>query len=610
VSVAVTPAPAGRRQRVAERLRAHRPRHGLRPPALVLLVVAAVLPLSAVALRILALSGSAGPAATAIGAWLNDHLTLLWVPAVDRDTVLHIVMLPLAALLVALTRLSLGVRVLGFRAILIAIGMQEIGALPSLLLIAIIAVTVVLVRPFMRASGMPLYARVATILTIVAATMVTGLLFGARVESSTLTSFAFFPVVILAMLAESIADTVARESTAMAAWRTGATILLAMAIAALASVPALRELTLACPELIVTQLALAVLVSEFMDWRLLEDFRPGAASDGAEEGLSVAVVRNRWNKAVLAHDGSEPPRRYRLDSVQPLVDALRGAGHRVAVIEADARLYQRLRSFFGDTAPDRALVINCAGGVQGTGRLCQVPAYCEMIGVPYTGPDPLAMASLSDRLQLFALLESHGLSVPAVVDVTDAARDQGTPLLVHHRFQGDREPLRAATKPALDRARKQVLADGDTPLCTREPAGRRLRAIVLAGEHTAAAPRVLPLLERRSRRGGHRPAEGLAPAQRDAAENAAARAFAILRCRDFARVDLAVTEEGVATIESVRAVDLFTPGGALASAAAAAGIDYATLVQFLLRPRGANPEPFTLPALSARRPETIARGLS
>ena len=163
---------------------------------------------------------------------------------------------------------------------------------------------------------------------------------------------------------------------------------------------------------------------------------------------------------------------------------------------------------------------------------------------------------------------------------------------------------------ALDRALKQVRADGDTPLCTREPGGHRLRAIVLAGEQTAAAPRVLPLLERRSRRGGHRQAEGLAPAQRDAAANAAARAFAILRCRDFARVDLAVTGDGVATIEAVRAVDLFTPRGALAIAAAAAGIDYPTLVQFLLRPRGVTPEPFTLPARSARRPETIARGLS
>jgi D-alanine-D-alanine ligase-like ATP-grasp enzyme len=605
MSVSVAPAHTGHRQWFAGR-----PRNGLQPLALVVLVAAAVLPLSAVALRILALSGAAGPAVTALGAWLNDHLTLHWVPAVDRETVLHIVLLPLAALLVALTRLSLGVRVLGFRAILIAIGMQEIGVLPSLLLIAIIALTVVLVRPFMRASGMPLYARVATILAIVAATMVTGLLFGAYVDSSMLTSFAFFPVVILAMLAESIADTVARESTAMAAWRTGATILLAMAIAALASVPALRELTLACPELIVTQLALAVLVSEFMDWRLLEDFRPGAAGVQPEEGLSVAVVRNRWNKAVLAHDGSEPPRRYRLGSVQPLVDALRSAGHRVTVIEADARLYQRLRSFFGTRTRDRALVINCAGGLQGMGRLCQVPAYCEMIGVPYSGPDPLAMASLSDRLQLFALLERHGLSTPAVVDMTGADKYQLAPLVVHHRFQGDREPLYAATEAALERARKQVLADGDTPLFTRQPGGRRLRAVVLAGERTAVAPRVLPLLERRSRRGGHRPAEGLAPLQREAAEDAAARAFAILRCRDFARVDLAVSEEGEVTIEAVRAVDLFTPRGALAVAAAAAGIEYATLVQFLLRPRGANPQPIPTAALSALQPEKSAGGLS
>jgi hypothetical protein len=532
------------------------------------------------------------------------------VPAVDRDTVLHIVMLPLAALLVALTRLSLGVRVLGFRAILIAIGMQEIGVLPSLLLIAIIALTVVLVRPFMRASGMPLYARVATILTIVAATMVAGLLFGAYVDSSMLTSFAFFPVVILAMLAESIADTVARESTAMAAWRTGATILLAVAIAALASVPALRELTLACPELIVTQLALTVLVSEFMDWRLLEDFRPGAAAGEVEEGLSVAVVRNRWNKAVLAHGGSEPPRRYRLDSVQPLVDALRAGGHRVAVLEADARLYGRLRNFLGAAFPGRAMVINCAGGLQGAGRLCQVPAYCEMIGVPYSGPDPLAMASLSDRLQLFALLERHGLSVPTVVDATAARHYHGVPLLVHHRFQGDREPLHAATMAALKRACQQVIADGDTPLCTRPPGGRRLRAVVLAGAPAGAAPRVLPLLERRSRRGGHRPAEALAPLPRGAAEAAAARAFSVLRCRDFARVDLAVTEDGEVTIEAVRAVDLFTPRGALAVAAAAAGIDYAMLVQFLLRPRGNHPQAMTNPTLAASPSETSARGVS
>ena len=204
------------------------------------------------------------------------------------------VQLPLAALLVAITRLSLGIRVLGFRAILIAIGMREVGILPSLLLIAIIAGSVLLVRPLMRRSGMPLYARVSSILSIVAATMVAGLLLGSAFDSAILSSFAFFPVIILAMLAESIADTVSRESTAMAAWRTAATILLALLIALISAWPPLGQLALACPELIVTQLVLIILVSEFMDWRLLEDFRPGQAHKEPPE---------RW----LAYRGGPQP---------------------------------------------------------------------------------------------------------------------------------------------------------------------------------------------------------------------------------------------------------------------------------------------------------------
>ena len=426
--------------------------------------------------------------------WLNQHFSLLWIAAEDRTSVLHVVQLPLAALLVAVTRLSLGIRVLGFRAILIAIGMREVGILPSLLLIAIIAGSVLLVRPLMRRSGMPLYARVSSILSIVAATMVAGLLLGSAFDSAILSSFAFFPVIILAMLAESIADTVSRESTAMAAWRTGATILLALLIALISAWPPLGQLALACPELIVTQLVLIILVSEFMDWRLLEDFRPGQANKEARsDGLHIAVVRNRWSNSVLRHTEGHAPKRYRMRSIQALVDALRAGGHTVAVMEADARLFNRLRDFIPRDAlgaTSRALVINCAGGVQGTGRLCQVPNLCEMIGVPYTGPDPLAMAVISDHQLLAQTLSAHEYSHAGVSGEPDQPesqyRDEGD-LLVLHRFQSDRERIPARDTATLRRAVKRIRAAGDQALIARAPAGRTLRVIVIRGDDANAA---------------------------------------------------------------------------------------------------------------------------
>jgi D-alanine-D-alanine ligase len=560
---------------LAERLRNHQGRRAIPTAYLVLLTVLGAIPLLLLSLRVLDLSGSMP---NAIGSWLGENVSLLWVGREDRTAVLHVVQLPLAALMVALTRLSLGIRVLGFRAILIAIGIREVGLLPSLVLIAVIAISVVLIRPFMRRSGMPLYARVASILALVAATMVAGLLFGSAFDSAILASFAFFPVVILAMLAESIADTVARESPAVAAWRTGTTLLLALTIAAVCSWQPLREFTLACPELILTQLLLVVLVSEFLDFRLLEDYRPTAAIGDEHDAMHIAIVRNRWNNNVLRHTMLSAPQRYRLRSVQAIADSLRDAGHIVAVLEADARLFTRLRDFFPRHAlgsPGRALVINCAGGVQGRGRLAQVPSLCEMIGAPCTGPDALAMAAISDRLLLRSALADHGIATPVYrpLDHRPPGREEDGPWLVAWRFQSDREPLHAANTAAIERCRERIVAAGDEPLLAAEPEGRRLRIYVLADRNDREAPRVLPALERGKGGSGLKPA-ALTPEERHTVVAAARSTFRALRCRDFARLDAWLDADGKVGILQLRPIEILTPRGAAAKAARAAGLDF------------------------------------
>lgn len=576
---------SGLRQRIGE----HRPRNSIPPAVLHALVILGLLPLVLVSLRVLALPGGSS-GLLALGDWLNRNLGLLWIPPADRDVVLYIVQLPLAALLVALTRLSLGIRVLGFRAILIAIGFQEIGILPSLLLIAVVALSVVVVRPWMRNAGMPLFARVATILCLVAATMVGGLLLGEALGSSILWSFAFFPVIILAMLAESIADTVARENTRMAAWRTGATIVLALIIAGLSQITLLRELMLACPELILTQLVLVALVAELLDWRLFEGIGKHETAAAIAPGVKlppIAVVRNRWNAGVLRHSGTAAPADFRQRSVQPLVDALRARGHSVKVFEGDGRLLEQLRTLVPreqQSAAVPALVINCAGGVQGRGRLCQVPALCEMLGVPYTGPDPLAMATLADRALLLQTLAAHGLPTPELYTLDrlpGGAQAEGAQYTVRARFDAEYPPQRCSGEAALKRAMAKMQARFGEVLIECEGPGHALRVVVQ--QEASGEARALPALSWHSGSRRYRPAQLPDARTRDQISELAVRAFRALRLRDLARVDLRLRNDGSLCITAVRGVDLFSPRGAAASAAAAAGMRYDELLDQLMR---------------------------
>ncbi len=59
------------------------------------------------------------------------------------------------------------------------------------------------------------------------------------------------------------------------------------------------------------------------------------------------------------------------------------------------------------------LVFNFA---EGTGvsrsREARVPAVCEMLGIPYSGSDPLALAVALDKDMTRRVVESHGLTVP------------------------------------------------------------------------------------------------------------------------------------------------------------------------------------------------------
>ena len=88
---------------------------------------------------------------------------------------------------------------------------------PSLILIAIAVATVVVMRPWLRRARLPYHARIAVILCVVSSTMVGSLLMGPWMNP-TRCGASLFPVIVLGMLAEGIANTLDRDNAVTASW--------------------------------------------------------------------------------------------------------------------------------------------------------------------------------------------------------------------------------------------------------------------------------------------------------------------------------------------------------------------------------------------------------
>src|SRR3954453_16844601 len=115
-------------------------------------------------------------------------------------------------------------------------------------------------------------------------------------------------------------------------------------------------------------------------------------------------------KSADAADGRPDDWQEEYDSpatVAALAAALAAGGHEVLELGDGRECVQRLLA----DPPD--LVFNIAEG-EGVGRSreARVPAVCELLGIPCTGSDPLALAAALDKDVARRLARSAGISVP------------------------------------------------------------------------------------------------------------------------------------------------------------------------------------------------------
>lgn len=100
-------------------------------------------------------------------------------------------------------------------------------------------------------------------------------------------------------------------------------------------------------------------------------------------------------------------------TIHAIASVLTGMGHRVSLL-GNGRPF--LEALLRDP-PD--FVFNFAEGTGvGRSREARVPAVCEMLGIPYTGSDPLALAVALDKDMTRRLVEPAGVVVPEGVTLS------------------------------------------------------------------------------------------------------------------------------------------------------------------------------------------------
>lgn len=248
------------------------------------------------------------------------------------------------------------------------------------------------------------------------------------------------------------------------------------------------------------------------------------------------------------------------ETIAAIADVLRKLGHEVELI-GDGE--EAVRLLLAHPRPD--LVFNIAEGQGATrSREARLPALCELLGIPFTGSDPLTLAATLDKDCAKRLVESVGVKTPRWVlarvgELEGLGPDLaalGLPVIVKPVHEGSSKGIRSASLvrdakalvPAIAEAHRsyqqpvliEEFIDGDeltVGVIGNDPA--EILGIMRVVPTIATGSFVYSLEVKRDWRRQVRyecPAE-LAPADTEAVRAATLAACRVLGVRDVGRVD-------------------------------------------------------------------------
>lgn len=302
-------------------------------------------------------------------------------------------------------------------------------------------------------------------------------------------------------------------------------------------------------------------------------------------------------KIAVIYGGRSAEREVSLHSGEQIIEALRGLGYEVSGFDLDPTLFSDLQNFQPDVV---FLGLHGRFGEDGT-----IQGALELLGYPYVGSGVLASALAIDKLQTKRMLASAGLPVPRghAIYISELAKhpDHVREVTANLEYPVIIKPNREGSTIGLTLAHSVEEAEaGIAAALTYDPA-IVVEEYIEGTEVTVAlygdpeAPEVLGVIEiiplaklydyeSKYTEGG---SQHLLPARLPAdlyeqVENYAKRAYQILGCQDYARVDMIVTTTGPIILE-VNTLPGMTSTSLVPDAARYAGYSFPEFLDLLIQ---------------------------
>ncbi len=280
------------------------------------------------------------------------------------------------------------------------------------------------------------------------------------------------------------------------------------------------------------------------------------------------------------------------------------------MIEADESAYAK----FKDLKPD--IVFNIAEGLNGVNRESQIPAMLDMLQIPYTGSDALTLGICLDKARTKEILSYHNIP-NAKFMVADKPEGIPTnnfsyPVIVKPVSEGSSKGIFSSSfvkshRDLNDEAIKVINQYNQPALIEEFLPGREFTVAILGNGRNA---RALPIIEINYEKF---PADVVplysyeakwildtkesdfdvfeCPAKLDAKladkiKNTALKAYKVLNCKDWSRVDLRLDKNNIPNVIEINPLPGIMPdpteNSSFPKAARAAGMDYNQMILSVL----------------------------
>lgn len=297
-------------------------------------------------------------------------------------------------------------------------------------------------------------------------------------------------------------------------------------------------------------------------------------------------MSTEFGKVAVLFGGGSAEREISLKSGNAVLAALRGRGVDAHAFDPASRPLQELKSEGFDRV---FLILHGRGGEDGTAQ-----GALELLGIPYTGSGVMASAVGMDKWRTKLLWRGAGLPVPdfavldAESDFTAVERRLGLPLFVKPANEGSSVGITKVKVPgALVEAYREAAKHDSLVLAERFVGGGEFTVAMLGeGDGLRALPvvKIEPATEfydyeakyfRDDTR--YLCPSGLPPEKEAEMRDLALRAFTVLGCRGWGRVDVLLDTDGTPYLLEINTAPGMTDHSLVPMAARVAGVEFPDL---------------------------------